>query len=269
MAQKTRSYITAFYVNKGVEYSPEETSWTSIKERIARELETFGHKVIHRAYEIGRACEVPVEGIISDGIPAQEIMKYVKSHGIIKLIVMGHSSKGRGTQEFVESITKSVVAQSRIPVFVVSREIEIKSILIAVDDSDISRKAVAYGGALAQSTGARIGLLSVMPDAEAAINEYTRIAEVPNIGRHIESSEKDLEEIVQRTLAATRDILKSMDIEAPAIVRKGRPSDEILSEAAHYDLLIIGLRGGQQQKRLGGIANRLLDSHDRNTIFLQ
>jgi len=140
VAVLTHAYIMAFYVNKGEEYTPEETGWLSIKDRISKELETFGHEVIYKAYAIGKEFNVPVEGLISNGIPSQEILKYTNAYGIIKLIVMAHSSKGKAAQEFVDSTTKNVVADSGIPVFVTDRDISIKSILLAVDDSEVPAK---------------------------------------------------------------------------------------------------------------------------------
>ena len=269
IAHKMRSYVTAFYVNKGEEYSPEVTGWTSIKERISRELEIFGHEVIQKAYEIGRMIDVPVEGVVSEGIPAQEIYKYVNAHGIIKLVTTGHTSKGRGAQEFVESTTKTVVSQSKVPVFVTSRDSEIRRILIAVDDSDVSKRVTAFGGGLAKSLNAELGVISFIPDAEATINEYTRIAEVPNIEKYIEASEKGLKELVARTMSSTRNILISMDVKAPEIIKKGRPAEEILSEAGSYDLLMVGLRSDHPQRKLSGIANRILNFHETSTIFVQ
>lgn len=269
VARKMHSYVTAFYVNKGEEYSPEVTEWTSIKERISRELETFGREVIQKAYEIGKEYDVPLEGVISDGIPAREIYKYVNAHGIIKLVTTGHTSKGRGEQEFVESTTKTVVSQSKVPVFVTSRETEIGRILIAVDDSDVSKRVTAFGGGLAKSLHAELGVISFIPDAEATINEYTRIAEVPNIEKYIEASEKSLRELVERTMSSTRNILISMGVKAPEIIKKGRPAEEILSEARSHDLLIVGLRREPPQRKLSGIANRLLDFRETSTIFVQ
>ncbi len=269
LARKMSSYVTAFYVNKGEEYSPEVTGWTSIKERISRELESFGHEVIQKAYEIGRMIDVPVEGVVSEGIPAHEIYKYVNAHGIIKLVTTGHTSKGRGEQEFVESTTKTVVSQSKVPVFVTSRDSEIGRILIAVDDSDVSKRVTAFGGGLAKSLNVELGVISFIPDAEATINEYTRIAEVPNIEKYIEASEKGLKELVERTMSSTRNILISMDVKAPEIIKKGRPAEEILSEAGSYDLLIVGLRSDHPQRKLSGIANRLLNFRETSTIFVQ
>lgn len=268
LALRTRSYITAFYVNKGVEYSPEETGWTSVRERLAGELETFGHEVIHKAYQIGKEFDVPVEGIISEGIPTQEILKYATAHGIIRLIAMGHSSKGRGASEFVESTTKNIVVQANVPVFVTSSEIDIKSILVAVDDFEFSGKAVEFGGRLAKSLGAEIGIISFVPDTMAMISEYRLIAEVPNIEKHIEASEKSVRETIERATTTAKNILSSMDITASLIIKRGQ-ADDIITEMKNYDLLVIGLKDGSSQKRLSRIANKLLNSHEINTILVQ
>lgn len=268
LAAKTSSYVTAFYVNKGTEYSPEETAWTSIKERIAKELESFGDEVMRKAYRIGKEFGAQLEGVVSSGVPVQEINKYVDAHGIIKLIAMGHSSKGRGAQEFVESTTKNIVATSRVPVFVTSAELNIRNILIAVDDSEVSKKVAGFGGRLARSLGASLGIISFVPDTEAMIEEYRLIAEVPNIERHIEASEKTLAEIIERATTAATDILRTMEVSVSSIVKKGY-SDEIISEMKQHDLLIIGIKGEPSQKKPGRIVNRLLNSHEISTIFVQ
>ncbi|MBI5408987.1 MAG: universal stress protein [Nitrospirae bacterium] len=263
IAQKTYSYITVFYVNKGEEYTTEETGWISIREKISNELESKGQEVIQKAYDIAKAHDVSMEGILSYGVPATEILKYVKAHGIIKLIAMGHSSKGKSAQEFVESTTKSVVVQSRTPVFVTSSSVDIRRILIAVDNSEVSKKAVAFGGRFAKSLEAEIGIVSFIPDTEAIISEYKLIAEVPNIERHIDSSEKALKEIMEQAVSTAKDVLNSLDVKASSIIKRGR-SDEIILEAKNYDLLIAGVKS-----KPGRLTNKLLDSHDINAIFVQ
>jgi len=268
IALKTSAYIAAFYVNKGVEYSPEETEWTSIRERIARELETSGHEVIRKAYEIGKNFGVPVEGIISDGVPAPQILGYANAHGIIKLIAMGHSSKGRSAQEFVESTTKSVAARAMTPVFVTSSEIDIRRILIAVGNSAVARNVATFGGQLAKSLGAELNVIAYVPDAEAMINEYRLIADVPNIEKHIEASEKDLKEMLERALAATTAVLDSVGVKASTVIKKGQ-ADDLILEAQRYDVLVLGLRGDPAHSRLDRIASKVLVSPSLNTVFVQ
>jgi nucleotide-binding universal stress UspA family protein len=269
LALRTDAQITVFYVNKGEEYTPEETGWLSIKDRISREMETFGHEVIYKAYAIGKEFNVPVEGRMSYGIPAHEILKYTSAYGIIKLIVMAHSSKGKGTQEFVESTTKIVVAGSNIPVYVTDQDISPRRILLAVDDSEGSRKAAAYAGKLAKTLGADLQVLSVIPDAENDMHKYSTIAEVPNIQKYIDASERDVNKIVDRTLMSTREILSALGISAPETVRKGRVSEEIISEAKNYDLLIIGIDNVPAHKKPGRTATILLNTHAINAVFVQ
>lgn len=269
VAARTHAYITAFYVNKGEEYTPEETGWLSIKDRISNELETFGHEVIYKAYEIGKECNVPVEGLISNGIPSQEILKYTDAYGIIRLIVMAHSSKGKAAQEFVDSTTKNVVAGSRVPVFVTDRDISIKSILLAVDGSEGARKATAYAGNLAKALDAALQLIVVIPDAEDEIGTYSRIAEVPNIQKYIEASEKDINKGIDNMLSSAREILSSLGMSPAVSVKKGRVSDEIISAAGNHDLLVMGIDKSPVHKRPGRTATAILNAHAVNVIFVQ
>ncbi len=269
ISKRMRSPITAFYVNKGAEYSAEETGWTAIKERLAEELEITGREVIDKAYSIGKGTGVSIEGIISDGIPAEEILKYVDAHGIVKIIAMGHSSKGKGAREFVESTTRNILARSKIPVFVTSSEINIRRILIAVDNSEVLKRVTSFGGNFAKLLEAELGVISVVPDAEAMISEYRQIAEVPDIERHIKASEKDLNETAERAISNAKDALRSFGMDAATVFKRGRPSDEIIAEAVHYDLLIVGAKRKPFHEKLSGIANRLLNSRTINIVFVQ
>lgn len=268
MAQKTFSTIVAFYVNKGEEYSPDETGWISLTEKIANELETLGHEVIRRTYGIGREFGVSVEGIMSYGIPPAEILNYAEAHGIIKLIAMGHSIQGRVTEEFVESAARAVVARARVPVFVSSTEIDLRRVLIAVDNSEATKRVAAFGGRLAQSLGAELGVAAFVPDVEAMIGEYRLIAEVPNIEKHLEASEKNQKELLDRAIETTGNILAPLGIAATKVIKIGH-ADQLISEAAQYDALVLGVKSDHSSTTLSRIANKLLDSHALNSFFVQ
>lgn len=268
IAQKTFSTIVAFYVNKGEEYTPDETGWISLTEKIANELETLGHEVIRKTYGIGREFDVSVEGIMSYGIPQAEILNYADAHGIVKLIAMGHSIQGRGTEEFAESATRAVVARAPVPVFVSSAEIDIRRILIAVDNSEVTKRVAAFGGRLSQSLGAELGVVAFVPDMEAMIGEYRLIADVPNIEKHLEASEKDQKELLDRAIATTTRVLEPLGIAASPVIKIGH-ADELISEAAQYDALVLGVKSGHSSTRLTRIANKLLDSHTVNSFFVQ
>ena len=91
---------------------------------------------------------------------------------------------------------------------------------------------------------------------------------MPNIEKHIEASEKNLAEIIERATTAAIDVLNTMDIKVSSVVKKVK-SDEIISEMGAHDLLIIGIKGGLSQKKLSRIDNKILNSHEISTIFVQ
>lgn len=181
---------------------------------------------------------------------------------------MGHSIQGRVTEEFVESAARAVVARARVPVFVSSTEIDIRRILIAVDNSEATKRVAAFGGRLAQSLGAELGVVAFVPDMEAMIDEYRLIAEVPNMEKHLEASEKDLKELLDKAIDATRKVLEPLGIEASQVIKIGH-ADELISEAGHYDALVLGVKSDHSSTRLARIANKLLDYHAVNSFFVQ
>ena len=269
LAGKLYASVIAFYVNKGEEYSPDETGSLTLGARITKELEARGQEAIRESLAIGRTFDVAVEGMMSYGIPADEILNFVEARGIIKMIAMAHSSLGRGAQEFVESPTRAVVTRARIPVLVTDAAAEIKRILIAVDNSDLTKQVALFGGKLARSLGAELGIIAFVPDAEAMIDEYRLIADVPNIDRHIEASEKDLKIILEQAIAKAREVLDPLAVNVSRVIKKGH-AEELISEVGPHDALVLGLKKSTPTHALLSAAtNKLLSAHTVNVFFVQ
>jgi nucleotide-binding universal stress UspA family protein len=269
LAGKLGAAVTAFYVNKGEEYTPDETGSLSLGEQITEELEARGQETIQESLAIGRTFDVAVEGVMSYGIPADEILNFVEARGIIKMIAMAHSSMGRSAQEFVESPTRSVVTRSRNPVLVTDTAVEIRRILIAVDNSDLTKQVALFGGKLARSLGAELGIIAFVPDAEAMIDEYRLIADVPNIDRYIEASEKDLKRILDQAIAKARGVLDPLAVNVSVVIKKGHAA-ELISEVGPHDALVLGLKkSAHTHASLSTTANKLLTSHTVNVFFVQ
>ena len=270
MALKTGSYITAFYVNKSESYSSEDTGWVSIREKIQKELEARGHEVMRKAVAIAKDHDLSIEGIMAYGLPAEEIAKYCASRGIVNMIAMGHSSKRKGTQGFVGSTTRMVIAGVERPsVLVTSKAEEIATILIAVDGTEAAQKAVITAGRLAQSLGAEVKLLSVFPDTEALLNEYRRIAEVPNVDRYLRDSEAMLRKRAFLAVERAAQSLGQLGITAATMVQQGSLPDRIVAESVNVDLTVVGLKIGTEQKKIGKIVGRLLDRQDISLLCVQ
>ncbi|HET8541719.1 MAG TPA: universal stress protein [Anaeromyxobacter sp.] len=268
IAARSRATVTALYVNKGHEYTPEETGWTGIVDRIASELEAAGRRVIEEARAIGRAEATDVGAIVRRGVPAAGILNYAHDHGIVKLIAVGRSDKGRAAEGFVGSTARTVVALAKVPVLVTGTVLEIGRIVLAVDDPASARKAAAFAGTLAELVGAGVRILSVVPSAETIIAVYRQIAEVRGLSRYVEEAQRAYDRMGEEASAVARDVLESSGVRCETSLRQGRPAEEILAEVGRDDLLAIGLRPGPTGRRLGSVASTLLGSPTTTVVFV-
>ena len=266
LAARSRATVTAFYVNKGQEYTPEETGWAGIGERITRELDSVGERVLAQARDIGRVDGTAVEGILAYGLPAAAILNHVYDHGVVKLVALGHGS--RGQEVVAASTTKTVVALAKVPVLVTSSAVQVKDVVVAVDEPGPARNAAAFAGMLAREVGTDVRILSVVPSAEAVIALYRQIGEVPGVSRHIEASQRAYDRMAEEASAAARELLEAMGLRPRTILRRGRPADEILAEAGTGELLVVGLRSGPSGRTLGPVANRILSSRSATAAFV-
>lgn len=118
----------------------------------------------------------------------------------------------------------------------------IARILIAVEDSPFSDRAVNYGVLLAKNLGSKISLVHVdeIPitspyTADPLLNETP--AMIPELMHIQEEASKDLFKRIRKTLGEKIDI--------STYIRIGRPQDEILAvaEECKADLIILGTHG--------------------------
>ena len=268
IAARSPATVTAFFANKGQEYTPGETGWTEIADRIASELESVGRRIIEEARAIGRAEATDVAAVVSHGLPAAAILNHVYDHGVVKLIALGHSSIGKAAEGFVSSTTRTVVEWAKVPVLVTSSAVDFGRIVLAVDDPESTRKAAAFAAKLAGMVGAQVRILSVVPSAEAVIALYRQIGEVPGISRYVEESQQAYDRMGEEASSVARGVLESSALRPETIVRKGRPAEEILAAVGRDELLVIGLRSGPAGRRLGSVANRLLGSRSVTVVFV-
>jgi nucleotide-binding universal stress UspA family protein len=268
IAARSPATVTALWVNKGQEYTPEETGWSDVAERIARELESVGRRVVEEAHAIGRAEGTEVATVVAHGVPAAAILNYVYDHGIVTLVALGHGSGTRAAEGFVASTARTVATWAKVPVLVTSSAVGIRRVVLAVDDPEPSRKAAAFAATLAGMVGAQVRVLSVVPSAEAVIALYRHVGEVPGISRYVEESQRAYDRMGEEASSLARGVLDSMNVRADAITRKGRPAEEILAEAGEDELLVIGLRSGPSGRRFGAVANRLLGTRSATVVFV-
>jgi nucleotide-binding universal stress UspA family protein len=113
-----------------------------------------------------------------------------------------------------------------------------RSILVALDASTAAAEALDVAVAIASRSGARLTLIHVVEPPHPlpfAVPEVTQLVPDPEV-----EDDADAEELLDRAAARVPDV-----IPVHAVVRHGRPAEEILRRAdlAEHDLIVIGSRG--------------------------
>ncbi|MEO5358441.1 MAG: universal stress protein [Nitrospirae bacterium YQR-1] len=258
LSKTLRYYVMAMFVNTGGEYSPELTHYGGIKAMVDKELQVKGQSVLDSAFITAKAMGCHIEGIISYGIADTEIINYVHENGVVKLVVIG-----RPASEIALQMCKNVVSSLKVPVLLVNREAEIKNMLVAVTNSESSRKAATFAAFLAEKTGAGITLINVIPDTASILMNYGYISEAPSMDRRITQLEKDFSERARVTLSSA---LKIINTSAQSVIRSGDAYRELLNAASQYDLLVLG---ASNTNKIGSISGKIISNKVINTLYVQ
>jgi nucleotide-binding universal stress UspA family protein len=132
-------------------------------------------------------------------------------------------------------------------------------ILVALDGSEQSGKALDHAVAMAEMSGAELAMLTVVPEITAPIHEHP-------IGAN-----EDVTELRERTWRTHREVLTEAEYRVrsdhPEIrivknIREGRPSALIAKEAEvlGVDLVVMGSSGiGGKGSELGGTCRRVVE----------
>lgn len=137
-----------------------------------------------------------------------------------------------------------------------------EKILVPVDGSDYSFRAVKAAASIAEKYGSKITLLYVV-DVPARNPLY--IPELAAIPEHVVD---DLEREGKKVLSKAAAEFKGTEVSS--VVRVGHPAGEILDETENgYDLVVIGSRGLGELKGflLGSVSDRV-SHHARCAVMI-
>jgi nucleotide-binding universal stress UspA family protein len=184
-----------------------------------------------RAREAGIKCEV----VVRPGLPADQILDYLKQR-LVDRIVMGTHSPGPIGKLLVGSVAEAVLRSARVPVFTIGPEVvdgayrnfATRTILCAVSLIESSYVIATFAAEVALQHDARLILQHVIGPQERA---------QVLAGRTIEEIESDLLCLIPAELRGR--------ISIQTIVVPGDPTEELLyqSRAQQADLIILGAHG--------------------------
>jgi len=188
-----------------------------------------------RAREAGIECETVVQA----GLPAAEIVNYVRAQEqkqAIDRVVMGTHSPGMVGKLLVGSVAEAVLRTARTPVCVIGprvvsgryRNFATRTILCGVSLHESSPAVVALAAELASEQNARLVLQHVIrpQDRQEVLSR-----------RSMDETEAQMRELIPARLASS--------VETQTIVVPGDPTEELLywSSAEQADLIVLGAQG--------------------------
>jgi nucleotide-binding universal stress UspA family protein len=130
--------------------------------------------------------------------------------------------------------------------------VEIKSILVAVDGSEHSLKAVRYACAMGPPLGAEVVLLHVVPMLVSATPYHDTVSDQPFLA---------LQKVGEDILARAKAIANDCNCQAIDMISHGDPASKIIDIASErgIDIIILGSRGLSGIRRLfvGSISDKV------------
>lgn len=238
--------------------TPYETSvpaavWKGIREGAREMLEEA-----RRGVEKQAGPELTVTGEIADTNDAVLAIGKAAEAKSADLIVMGTHGHSGFEDAFLGSVTERALRRLDCPVLAVKERLPeagapISKILLAVDFSIHSERAVEWAAALGQRLGASIDVVHAL-DLPRNYIPYAS-----DFGTEVEEK---IEANVSAQLEDIGEVLEAREIEASLNIRRGRPS-VVISELATQtgcQLVVMGTRGltGLPHVFLGSVAERTL-----------
>lgn len=169
------------------------------------------------------------------------------------------------------SVTDEVVHTTTVPIFVIRPEAEsagadkespqasLKRLLVALDGSELAKKALPIATRLATQTQGNLHLLRAVLPIEAF---YDDLQPVPVPKMQVEEDMQREREDAQEFLEQTAEPLRQSGLTVESIVMSGKAEDVIIEEANRLECDVIVMAthgyGGLERWLLGSVADKVL-----------
>jgi nucleotide-binding universal stress UspA family protein len=243
-------------VDPGVQLTPYE-ALVSGSPSLADHLEQGARHVLDRAVARVRARHpgLDLATAVPWGPPAAAVVRL--SAGALRVVV-GAPARGRLERMLLGSVALPVVAHAPCPVAVVPADTDVtrpRRIVVAVDGSDVSRRAVELAFTTAEASGAS---LTCVLGWHLEVHEGIVVTE-PGSDSWVE--------VEQRYAGLVHSVVDPVAARHPGVdvtvdIRHGLPSKVVVEAGAELgaDVIIVGSRGH------GGFAGLLLGSVSRRVV---
>ncbi|MCP8322750.1 MAG: universal stress protein [Candidatus Methylarchaceae archaeon HK02M2] len=250
IAKKTGATVTILHVIRAMEeyyrilYAAQGLAY-DIPRNVIMEIIKFtekeSNKIVNDAQALLSEEEIIADiKILRDIDPADSILEFSKKDHY-DLIVMGARGKNEKEPYALGSVTKKVIRHTTCPILFTKRDCDLSNLLICIDGSEYSIKALNYVVKFSEGIGSKITLLYVQEP------------------RLHTSSPKVAQELSERIFSRASGAIERRGLEFDKKVEFGVISDSIIefAEKWNYDLIVLGSRGLGTAKRflLGSVSD--------------
>ena len=230
-------------------------------EETIKELEEIAEKQLNKVVSSKSSDEIKIITTTEREVSAAPAILEYASDNNIDLIVMGtHGRRGLG-HLFLGSAAEEVVRLAPCPVFTI-RELkepkpvmQVNNILVPVDFSDHSRKALEYASEVAQSYNAELQVLHIIEETTHPAFSLSGKSSVFDLFPGIED---DCRKRADRMLKE----VNSDKIKAGVYIKGGRAASDIIKFAKgnSTDLIVIATHGltGLEHMLLGSVTEKVV-----------
>ena len=249
VAEKTGATVTVLHVIHEVEeYYRMQYAAQGLKHNIPRSLiqeilllsEQEANKIVNNAQVLFSKEGLTVDAkILKDTDPADRILEFSKKN--YNLTIMGARGKTEKHPYLLGSVTKKVIRHTSCPTLFTKEACSLSNLLVCIDGSETSIRALNYAFKLANKIGSQITLLNVQER------------------RLINLSSKVAEELGEQILSRALGTIEKGELKVNKRVEYGVASDIIVevAESGNHDLIVLGNRGIGRAKRflLGSVSD--------------
>jgi nucleotide-binding universal stress UspA family protein len=188
-----------------------------------------------------------------------------------KAVVVGRGGLSRPGQPFLGSVSNKIVEKIQdIPVWVIGRKIRTKKMLLAVDGSESSRKAVNYVGSVAAAIEAEITLFHVVRKFRFLENPTLRHGEIEGFWEEVKSDIPRMFRSYQVSLEKAG--ITGLRISSEAMLDSPSRSGDIIREAREgaYGTIVMGRRGLSKVRDflMGRVTNKVLNQAEDFAVWI-
>jgi nucleotide-binding universal stress UspA family protein len=202
---------------------------------------------------------VAVSPRVAEGPVADTIVEIAAAEKADLIVMSSHGYTGLA-RWLLGSVTERVLQAAPCPVLVVRSPAPMERILIPLDGSPLSERAIAPGTVLAQALGAEVDLLRVVEDTDSAAGMANGFGQADPAGT------RQLQERLSADAAAYLDQishgLQPSSRALRTVLATGRPADCIVDHARQrgVDLIVMSTHGraGFQRWLYGSVTEKVL-----------